>query len=88
MPKLWVYAGDTQRGLDYLLQQLKDGFGPAAACLQNVGVKATPLVKELQQLLTLKSQPPKLKFYIRSILINCGVLPYDRLYDANEKIES
>ncbi|WP_409966359.1 sulfatase-like hydrolase/transferase [Mycovorax composti] len=83
-----VYAGDTQRGLDYLLQQLKDGFGPAAACLQNVGVKATPLVKELQQLLTLKSQPPKLKFYIRSILINCGVLPYDRLYDANEKVES
>ncbi|MFT4094184.1 MAG: sulfatase [Niabella sp.] len=81
-----VYTGDRDKGLSYLFQQLKSGFGPAAACLQNTGSKASPLVKDLQQLLASKS--PKLKFYIRSILINCGALPYNQLYSADEKVES
>lgn len=83
-----VYTNEADKGLAYLLEQLKSGFGPAAACLQNTGSKASPLVKDLQELLTLKSQTQRLKFYIRSILINCGKLPYDQLYQANEKVKS
>ncbi|HYH56619.1 MAG TPA: sulfatase/phosphatase domain-containing protein, partial [Anseongella sp.] len=80
-----VYAGDREKGLNYLLTQLKEGFGPAAAALQNVGGKAMPLVNELRLLL---SEPGKNrhKFYIRSTLINCDALPYSALYPINEKV--
>ncbi|MBA9078632.1 sulfatase family protein [Rufibacter quisquiliarum] len=79
-----VYAGNKKQGLDFLLQQVKDNFGPAAACLQNVGAEAKPIAPELQALLEGKSGN-KHKFYLRSILINCGVLPYSALYQAGEK---
>lgn len=80
-----VYTGQEQKGLQYLLSQLKEGFGPAAAALQNTGAKAKPIVTELQSLLEGKTKN-KHKFYIRSILINCGALPYTALYEANEKV--
>lgn len=80
-----VYAGNAGRGLDYLMTQLANGFGPAAACLQNTGEKAKPLAARLNALYT-DERSSKSRFYIRSILINCGELPYSALYAADEKV--
>lgn len=85
LAEAYVYTDNEKRGLDYLLTELKNGFGPAAACLQNVGEKAKPIAADLQQLLNGKGGN-KNKFYIRSVLINCGVLPYSALYQAGEKV--
>ncbi|MGV3504767.1 MAG: sulfatase [Adhaeribacter sp.] len=79
-----VYTGQEKQGLTYLAAEFKNGFGPAAAALQNVGSQAKPLVAELQPLLTTKSKASK--FYLRSILINSGALPFSALYQAGEKV--
>lgn len=80
-----VYLVNEKEGLKYLIEQLKDGFGPAAAALQNVGSKAAPVTADLKSLLTANTKN-RYKFYIRSILINCGELPYAALYDKSEKV--
>ena len=80
-----VYAGRQKEGLNYLLNDLKAGFGPAAAALQNIGELAKPIAAEVQVLLNAQ-KGNKNKFYMRSVLINCGVLPYSALYPAGEKV--
>ncbi|WP_346238402.1 sulfatase [Niabella insulamsoli] len=80
-----VYTDNTEKGLQILLKQLASGKGFAGAALQNVGAKAAPLTADLQKLLAASSKN-KYRFYIRSILINCGALPYSALYDASEKV--
>lgn len=71
-------SNDAQTGLNYLLASVKNGSSQGAACIQNLGKKAMPITNQLQGLLNAKSGDTK--FYIRSALITCGVLPYDALY--------
>lgn len=80
-----VYSGNPNEGLSYLFTQVKNGSGVAAAGLQNVGDKAKPIANELQSLLNTQTGNRN-KFYMRSILINCGVLPFSALYPAGEKV--
>lgn len=73
-----VYTGNSEDGLAYLVAEAKKGFSTSAACLQNLGNKALPKVAELKSLVADKDV--KNKFYLRSVLINCGVIPYSDLY--------
>ncbi len=80
-----VYTRKEEQGLAYLLKGTLDGFGPAAAALQNVGNKAKPVAEDLQKALNGQGVP-KNSFYMRSVLINCGILPYAQLYKPGEKV--
>lgn len=82
-----VYTKDSE-GLNFLVNEVSKGFNPAVACLQNVGKLALPAADKIKAILAAKNKGNK--FYLRSILINCGVLPYADLYklEAGEKIES
>ncbi len=82
-----IYTNDKD-GLNFLIDEVKKGFNPAVAALQNVGKLALPVADKVKALLADKKGGSK--FYLRSILINCGMLPYDDLYklEAGEKIES
>ncbi len=72
-----VYS-NTNLGLNYLYTRLESGFLPAAAALQNIGILAKPIAVKIEALL--KQKNSNSKFYLRSILINCGVLPFSDLY--------
>jgi len=74
-----VYTKDAATGLNYMVELLKRGFKPAGASLQNTGKLAMPVTPQLQEILSAKGGN-NAKFYIRSILINCGKLPYSDLY--------
>jgi hypothetical protein len=82
-----VYANEKD-GLNFLVDEVSKGFNPAVASLQNVGKLALPAADKIKEILAAKNKGNK--FYLRSILINCGILPYDDLYklEAGEKIES
>src|SRR5690606_17841437 len=75
-----VYTNERDRktGLDHMVKYLAKGSAPAGAGLQNVGKLAMPVAGEVRQLLD--DPKAKSKFYIRSVLINCGLLPYEDLY--------
>lgn len=58
------------------------GFAPSLMSLQNVGVLAKPVNQRLQAALERENTPNK--FYIRSVLINTGVMTYDELYSKDD----
>lgn len=78
-----VYVKDNpQTALDYLAIQMEGNFDPALMSLQNMGALAAPINDRLKAALAAKKS--KNKFYIRSILINTGVLPFTDLYSLTE----
>lgn len=79
-----VYTSNDSAGLNYLLTKIEEGLGAAAAGMQNLGDKAKPVSKQLSALLNEKKG--KMKFLIRSALINTGDLPYSELYTPGEKV--
>ncbi|HXH98761.1 MAG TPA: hypothetical protein VNI52_00720 [Sphingobacteriaceae bacterium] len=73
-----IYIGVNKEPLNYLVQQIEQGSGTAAATLQNVGKKAMPVAEKIKELSQDKNI--KNKFYLRSVLINCNIIPYTDLY--------
>jgi hypothetical protein len=72
-----IYTSNSKEALDYLVS-IAGTSGTAAATLQNVGNKAKPVAGEILKMLDDKKV--KNKFYLRSVLINCDLLPYSDLY--------
>lgn len=72
-----IYTSGSTEALNYLAKQAATS-STAAATLQNVGNKAKPVAEQVKKML----DDPKVKnkFYLRSVLINCDVLPYSDLY--------
>lgn len=79
-----VYISDDSAALNYLLSEVQKGLGAAAAGMQNLGIKAKPVSKQLLTLLNEKRG--KMKFLVRSALINTRDLPYSELYAPDEKV--
>ncbi|MFZ4262792.1 sulfatase [Sphingobacterium sp. HJSM2_6] len=75
---------NAEESLSYLATQMENGFGPSLMVLQNLGSLASPINNRLKTALA-KPETTN-KFYIRSILINTGVLPYSELYNKAEKV--
>lgn len=78
-----IYKGDSKTGLDYLVAEAGNNFSPAVACLQNIGKLARPVVNSIKKFVVDKDI--KNKFYLTSVLINCGELPYTDLYKYEPK---
>lgn len=78
-----IYKGHSRTGLDYLTAQSANNFPPAVACLQNIGKLAKPAVSRIKELM--KDKDIENKFYLTSVLINCGELPYADLYKYEPK---
>ncbi len=66
------------RRFKFFVDEVSKGFNPAVAALQNVGKLALPAADKVKAILADKKGGNK--FYLRSILISCGVLPYNDLY--------
>ncbi len=77
-----VYTGNSKQGLDYLVSQAQANFSPAAAALQNLGNLALPAASTIETMVLDKRLENK--FFLRSVLINCGKLPYSDLYKLQE----
>ncbi|RZJ85030.1 MAG: sulfatase [Chryseobacterium sp.] len=71
---------DSKNCLNYLFSKLEANFDPAIMGLQNLNTLAKPLNDKLK--IALQNKKARNKFYIRSILINTGALPFSALYDS------
>lgn len=78
-----VYKGDSKTGLAYLAAETEKNFSPAVASLQNIGKLASPAVSRIKEFIADKGIINK--FYLTSVLINCGELPYTDLYKYEPK---
>lgn len=80
------FFGDTytNEAFDVLFQFARQNVGPAYASLQNLGAKCAPKAPEIKAMLqSAKSN----KWFLRSILINIGALPYAELYADGKESE-
>lgn len=72
-----VYTEQSKEALDFLVSNI-DKTQTTVANLQNIGALAKPAAEDIKKILM--NDNAKAKFYLTSILINCGVYPYDDLY--------
>ena len=81
--KIYINNKD-EAALQYLGDQVNQGFAPSLMSLQNLGMLAKPLDAVLLGALEKKQQPDK--FYIRAVLVNTHAIPYSELYKPGEKV--
>lgn len=78
LAEILIYTEQNRDALNYFLSLLRQNYKPAIAAMQNIGNLAAPVTDQIQVLL---NQPkPRSAFYLTSMLINTGKIPYQDLY--------
>ncbi|WP_215224769.1 sulfatase family protein [Echinicola shivajiensis] len=77
-----VYSGYEQ-GLEMMMADVSEGNIFAASSLENIGELAKPKLEEVKEL-AISAKSGRIRFQMRSVLIDFGLMDMDQLFEKNQ----